>query len=110
MKDKHTPTPWFVSINEDNNETVVRSNEDAEYEPIICNCEADFAMDSSSVYDIKANAEFICTACNSHEKLLEACKAIRDEMLFDAQNNNLDNEHEFMFDRIDAAIAEATKE
>ena len=71
MSEKHTPGPWFVSVNDDTDETVVRCNEDADYEPIICNCECDAAISVDHDGDeVSANARLIAAA----PKLLDACE------------------------------------
>ena len=63
---KHTPTPWF-------------------YEPEGGMIFAGTKTDAIHVVDIRGygaglpmdlNAEFIVTACNSHDDLLEACKGL----------------------------------
>lgn len=63
MKTKHTETPWFESVHDDNNERVIRAHKDSDYEPIICNCECD-APSSFDGEQIGANAAFIVRACN----------------------------------------------
>jgi len=69
MNAEHTPGPWFVSVHDDNNETVVRCRENQGYEPIICNCEYD-NIDIVTVEELAANARLIAAAPN----LLAACK------------------------------------
>ena len=52
-------------------------------------------------------ADFIVRACNSHEMLLEACKEVEDEMRYDHQHDLLDEVHDVLYHRVEAAIAQA---
>jgi hypothetical protein len=51
----------------------------------------------------KANAEFIVRACNSHDALLEACKAIK-QAIEDTDKDGLIRD-DFIFAQAEAAIA-----
>ncbi len=71
---KHTPVPWSVRDNE-NGTLVINATEPdgSPCQPARINGNAD-----DEVYGpvTRANAEFIVRACNAHDDLLEACKAI----------------------------------
>jgi hypothetical protein len=101
---KHTPIPYFVSVNDDNVDIVIRACEDQEYEPIICNCSVDSANLEDEMSTDAANAEFIVRACNSHDALLAACKAAH-TMLLQTNWNGDDS-----MNIVGAAIALAQKE
>jgi hypothetical protein len=70
METKHTPGPWYVTISGLGVATTPRRAT-----ANICDLVCDFTGISEDTEDeALANAEFIVRACNSHEKLLEACK------------------------------------
>jgi hypothetical protein len=72
-KAKHTPTPWF------NDGVYVCAAGDDIYGSSVATA-IDDGLTCNSVKI--ANAEFIVTACNSHEELLDALKAVLSEAEF----------------------------
>lgn len=92
METKHTPGPWYQHRTKDKVYANVRSAN--------VGCIADCGSRSDSI--AQANAAFIVRACNSHDKLLEACKTA----LWELQGNL---EHGTAKPIIEAAIAEAEK-
>ena len=77
---KHTPTPWKLNVKQ---EPTSKRNvyEHGESFKLLGRGKSVFGIatiDGPSNFDmqdeLRANAEFICRACNSHEDLLEACK------------------------------------
>jgi hypothetical protein len=85
---KHTPTPWIVDRNCDNDNIVVRSVPD---QGIVANCQCDsYAFDDQK--DIEgtwqANADRIVLCVNAHEELVEAAKLAHAVLI---RNPNLDD-------------------
>lgn len=66
---KHTQGKWYVSEHEDNQDVVIRIEENKFQ--IIANCEIDFVRHDKATYEILANAYLIAAAPD----LLDACKA-----------------------------------
>lgn len=73
-KAAHTPTPWFAVRNSKYWEI---NTGDCDYSPSIAECCPSKCKWGEDVE--AANAAFIVRACNSHEALVEALKAIREE-------------------------------
>ncbi|MHC4464709.1 MAG: hypothetical protein ACYS30_25260 [Planctomycetota bacterium] len=84
METKHTPGPWVAELHEDcggllakhmailtsQKNNAGRRDHIATVYAAAKNSEAEFRAEQLG------NAEFIVRACNSHEKLLEACRAL----------------------------------
>jgi hypothetical protein len=80
---KHTPTPWQVQTTGNCPGLVVET--DGPDNPVtVADCIGD---DLVSPDECRANAEFIALACNAHDDLLAACKAMlkRMEVAYDAR-------------------------
>ena len=105
METKHTPTPWQARLHEGGPLWIIGPDPD------------NFNIIATTTKgNDKANAKFIVRACNSHVKLLAACKELHHfltesvgqvlthKMASDAYVNSLTK------DRVEAAIAEAEKE
>ena len=71
MKAEHTPIPWELGIDaENNNWSIMGGGIEITHLPFLTGSEDDDVAE--------ANAEFIVRACNCHHKLLEALREIRD--------------------------------
>jgi hypothetical protein len=90
---ERTERPWIVLRN-DQDDCFDIVGEQPDGYTFICDTRGE---------DSEANAQLIAAAPD----LLAACKEVREDMLFDAQNNNLDEERDLMFNNIEAAIAKA---
>ncbi len=75
---KHTPGKWIVE--EAGNENLNYNFRISSEHRVIAQVWAHHNRNSKSEENLtdEANARFIVTACNSHDALLEACKAILD--------------------------------
>lgn len=82
---EHTKGQWEISHHNDNDELVIRDEDDG----IIANLEADCCRGND---ETQANAAFICKAVNCHQQLLDACKdAVQwfDDECFGTENKPL---------------------
>jgi len=77
MTSKHTPTPWDVHEFGSFDTFEIHPAQDENGEIVI----ADLGDDTEGPATTReANAECIVRACNSHDELVEACKALCDEL------------------------------
>lgn len=75
MEAKHTATPWHTTSSSMGVHTYVEARIGGGVVQEIASCGPTEGPEGSS-----GNAEFIVRACNSHESLLAACKAVDSEI------------------------------
>jgi len=85
---KHTATPWEVDYRGTlgHIKAVISPGM---FTPTVCRFDKHLVAASLSEEERKANAAFICRACNSHEALIEALKqstALLEDIAFEMSN------------------------
>lgn len=95
VKSEHTPTPFRIG---DGGWTIFGPPNGKPAPAVIATMEQGTSM---GPLERRANAQFIVTACNAHDVLLDACKAILEKYL----SGELCLED---FDQVKAAISLAT--
>lgn len=104
VKVKHTPTPWVARHSNPCSETIIYI--DNIYSPSSIG-------DIATIYcapagsENAANAEFIVTACNAHQDLIDALQAARNGIQWFMDEHGADESDHEMLDQIDAALAKA---
>ena len=97
MTEEHTPLPWELGIDaENNNWSIMGGGIEITHLPFLTGSEDDDVAE--------ADANFICRACNCHEELLKALRAAVDHI------PAVDVEDCEFVDYLNAAITKATKE
>lgn len=72
---QHSPLPWQIGVNGKCVRHDRESNPQYRRGPIIADCDCSHGLGEAGQVD-QANARFIVTACNSHDDLLAALKAL----------------------------------
>ena len=105
--DKRTPGPWKVRRNIIYVDWFSPNGE--EYDKYIARVDPD--VQAETYAEMKANAEFIVRACNSHDELLAACKASFEfvDSIAGISPVDIPNENELWL-QLQAAIASAREE
>jgi hypothetical protein len=98
---KHSPTPW-----KSQGHKVITDWQSDIIDEVVANCVVVFNHDASE----QDNADFIVRACNAHEDLLAACKAIHEDIcdrLLDVDSPGTRQTMETQRDYLAQAIAKA---